>query len=127
MPLFGNKDKNVPPPQPVQNNRGSTGFFNRRRSSSPQQTTNTTTRSNNPFKRNEDASVSAARNRVNNAEAAEREADRALMNARAEVKAAREDVKRLEREAAEEYVLYDPSVICAFANAVTVLVVRIRS
>jgi hypothetical protein len=36
------------------------------------------------------------------AEAAEREADKALFNARAAVKEAREQVKRLEREAAEQ-------------------------
>jgi len=39
---------------------------------------------------------------VFSAEAAEKEADRALMAARAAVKDAREHVKRLEREAAEE-------------------------
>lgn len=38
------------------------------------------------------------------AEAAEREADKALFQARAAVRDAREQVKRLEREAAEEYV-----------------------
>jgi hypothetical protein len=36
------------------------------------------------------------------AEAAEREADKALMTARAAVREAREQVKALEREAAEE-------------------------
>jgi hypothetical protein len=36
------------------------------------------------------------------AEAAEREADRALFNARAAVRDARDNLKRLEREAAEE-------------------------
>jgi hypothetical protein len=36
------------------------------------------------------------------AEAAERDADRALLTARTAVKEAREHVKRLEREAAEE-------------------------
>jgi hypothetical protein len=41
---------------------------------------------------------------VLSAEAAEKEADRALIQARAAVKAAREEVKRLEHEAAEEYV-----------------------
>ena len=38
------------------------------------------------------------------AEAAEREADKALLNARGAVREAREHVKRLEREAAEELV-----------------------
>jgi hypothetical protein len=39
---------------------------------------------------------------VQNAEAAEREADRALIQARAAVKEARAHVKRIEKEAAEE-------------------------
>jgi hypothetical protein len=38
------------------------------------------------------------------AETAERDADRALLNARTAVRHARDEVKRLEREAAEEYV-----------------------
>jgi len=38
------------------------------------------------------------------AENAEREADRALVQARAAVKEAREHIKLLEKEAAEEYV-----------------------
>jgi hypothetical protein len=50
----------------------------------------------------EDASITNARERVLSAEAAERDADRALLTARAAVKEAREHVKRLEREAAEE-------------------------
>ena len=55
------------------------------------------------FHRNEeDASITQARERVLNAEAAEREADKALFQARAAVRDAREQVKRLEREAAEE-------------------------
>lgn len=43
-----------------------------------------------------------ARERVLSAEAAEREADRAMLAARAAVKEARDHVRRLEREAAEE-------------------------
>lgn len=39
---------------------------------------------------------------MNRAEASEREADRALANARIAVKEAREHIKKLEREAAEE-------------------------
>ena len=49
-----------------------------------------------------DPSVVAARQRVSDAEAAEREADRALMQARAAVRDARDHVKRLEQEALEE-------------------------
>ncbi len=57
------------------------------------------------FMRNgEDASITSARERVLQAEAAEREADRALVQSRAAVRNAREHVKHLEREAAEEQV-----------------------
>lgn len=49
-----------------------------------------------------DSSIIAARERVMGAEAAERDADRALLQARAAVREARDHVKRLEREAAEE-------------------------
>lgn len=51
---------------------------------------------------NEDSSITNARTRVMSAEAAEREADKALVAARAAVRNAREEVKRLEVEAAEE-------------------------
>ena len=50
----------------------------------------------------EDPSISGARQRVLQAEQAERDADRALIQARTAVKAAREHVIRLEKEAAEE-------------------------
>lgn len=49
-----------------------------------------------------DPSIVAARERVMSAEAAEREADRALMAARESVRQAREQVRRLELEAEEE-------------------------
>lgn len=49
-----------------------------------------------------DPSIVQARERVMGAEAAEREADRALELARREVREAREEVKRLEIEAKEE-------------------------
>jgi hypothetical protein len=56
------------------------------------------------FGRNhEDQSITAARERVLSAEHAEREADRALMQAKTAVKDARDHVKMLEREAQEEY------------------------
>lgn len=51
-----------------------------------------------------DPSIIAARERVLSAETAEREADRALVQAKAAVKEAREHVGMLEREAEEEYV-----------------------
>lgn len=50
----------------------------------------------------EDPSITGARQRVLQAEQAERDADRALIEARTAVQAAREHVKRLEAEAAEE-------------------------
>jgi hypothetical protein len=50
----------------------------------------------------EDPSILAARERVFSAEEAEREADKALANAKGAVREAREHVKRLERETAEE-------------------------
>ena len=49
-----------------------------------------------------DPTIIAARKKVNDAENAEKEADRALLAARAMVREAREQVKRLEREASEE-------------------------
>lgn len=49
-----------------------------------------------------DPSILAARQKVSDAEASERDADRALGTARAAVREAREHVKMLEREALEE-------------------------
>lgn len=92
------------------------GFFNKRRESSPEYNSDgrgnrlshsgSTSRSSGGglFNRhnNEDPSIIGARERVASAEAAERDADRALMQARTAVREAREHVKMLEREAAEE-------------------------
>jgi hypothetical protein len=93
------------------------GFFNRRRSSSDDRLRNNNNRhstgklSHNStrssggglFNRHpEDPTIAHARERVMSAENAEREADRALVQARAAVKEAREHIKLLEREAAEE-------------------------
>jgi type IV secretory pathway VirD2 relaxase len=85
-------------------------MFSRRRSSSPSlhstsPTTTTHTKRHSHsllHKPGEDASIVAARERVMSAEAAEREADRALFAAKAAVREAREHVGRLEREASEE-------------------------
>ena len=63
----------------------------------------------------------AARERVLRAETAERDADKALLNAKAAVREAREQVKRLEREAAEESVTYLLSV-----GVAAVLLLRVR-
>ncbi|KAF2002612.1 hypothetical protein P154DRAFT_532841 [Amniculicola lignicola CBS 123094] len=130
MPLFGSRNKTPPPTQsrsmfsrsqtpPPQQSRS---MFSRRRSSSPSvnntsrhsmshthHTTTSTTSPNrhsggltNILHRNEDASITNARSSLIQAEHAEREADRALIAAKAAVREAREHVKRLEREAAEE-------------------------
>jgi hypothetical protein len=48
----------------------------------------------------------AVHGRVLSAEAAERDADRALLQAKVAVREAREHVKRLEKEAAEEWVFH---------------------
>jgi len=83
-------------------------LFRSHRSSSPATTTTSHTTQNTSPRRgvlhrdHEDASITNARERVLSAEAAEKEADKALLNARAAVKEAREHVKRLEKEAAEE-------------------------
>jgi selenocysteine lyase/cysteine desulfurase len=54
--------------------------------------------------RHEDPSIVAAREQLASAENAEREAGRAVMQARAAVAESREHVKRLKDEAEEEYV-----------------------
>jgi len=111
MPLFGRNSANTSPAvhettYAEEPRRG--GLFGRHRSPDHAAATTTTTNGSNShrgklFHRNtDDPSILAARERVISAEAAEREADKALINARAAVREAREHVKRLEREAAEE-------------------------
>lgn len=116
MPLFGHREPvqtgpAVPPKQTVVEReparRGT--LFGRHRSveSTDTRSTNTTTTSTSPRRSfltrdREDASITDARQRVAGAELAEKEADRALLQARAAVREAREQVKRLEREAAEQ-------------------------
>lgn len=58
-----------------------------------------------------DPTILNAREKVTNAEAAEKDADRALLQAREMVKEAREHVKILEREAIEEYVILIHQII----------------
>jgi hypothetical protein len=91
------------------NRRSGGGLFGRHRSTDPATTTstNTATTTNGHHgglfhRKAEDPSIMAARERVMSAEAAERDADRALHHSRLAVKEARDHVKRLEREAAEE-------------------------
>ncbi|KAF2690657.1 hypothetical protein K458DRAFT_426124 [Lentithecium fluviatile CBS 122367] len=110
MPLFGShKETTVsPPPTTTSPPSRSRTLFSRRRSSSPSlQTTSPTTTS--PKRHSllhksgtEDNSILAAREGLMRAEAAEREADRALFAAKNAVKEAREHVRRLELEAKEE-------------------------
>ncbi|KIW66937.1 hypothetical protein PV04_06219 [Phialophora macrospora] len=130
MPLFGHKNT-APEPTPTHahttkprysnssaDSSTRRGFFSRRRSSSLSSSDldnrnnrhgsnklshGSTRNSGGLFHRNhEDASIIAARERVLSAETAEREADRALIQARAAVQEARNHVKVLEREAEEE-------------------------
>ena len=54
--------------------------------------------------KSDDKSVTQARERVMSAERAEREAEMALERAKGEVRAAKEHARRLELEAADEYV-----------------------
>lgn len=75
--------------------RSSGGFFSRRRSSSSDS-----------VGLKHDPSILAARQKVTDAEAAEAAADRALNEARAAVRSAKEHVKMLEQEALEEYVIF---------------------
>lgn len=70
---------------------GRGGFFSRRRSSSSDS-----------VDLKHDPSILAARQKVTDAEAAEAAADRALNEARAAVRSAKEQVKILEQEALEE-------------------------
>ncbi|KAF2256529.1 hypothetical protein BU26DRAFT_513343 [Trematosphaeria pertusa] len=111
MPLFGGSKETTTSPPPTTTTSTSPparhrSLFNRRRSSSPVTTTTATSpKRHSGFLHksgSEDASIIAARERVMSAEAAERDADRALFAARAAVREARDHVKRLEREAAEE-------------------------
>ncbi|RFU31834.1 hypothetical protein B7463_g4513, partial [Scytalidium lignicola] len=126
MPLFHHRAEPAPEqaqepqivqPDPVQEKRSS-GLFGRRHSISPSTTTNGNRSINGSSispqhqgnggngvlhrRSDEDPSISAARDRVFSAEAAEREADKALDQARQAVRMARDHVKRLEQEAAEE-------------------------
>lgn len=106
MGLFSHKHEQ-PPVQtaPVRTSASSPnskgGLFHRRSDPEPvpvQQSTN-----GGLFHRNHlDPSIVQAKQRIADAEAAERNADRALVQARAAVRDARADIKRLEREAAEE-------------------------
>ncbi|KAI0437578.1 hypothetical protein F4803DRAFT_538206 [Xylaria telfairii] len=127
MPLFSNRrsEEVIEEPAPLPEKKHSL-FGSRHRSPSPSYTTRTSTstssrnsdaasnpsrhrsvlsrtfghgNSNNP---DIDPSIMQARERVMGAENAERDADRALAAARLRVREARDEVKRLELEAAED-------------------------
>jgi hypothetical protein len=127
MPLFGHHDStskqsvkaptSPPAPTPVAKDTAHrrSGLFGSRSSkqTSPTRTTHTVSsvqtngsteshRASLLHKDAEDSSITAARERVIGAEAAERDADKALLMAKSAVREAREHVKRLEKEAAEQ-------------------------
>lgn len=112
MPLFNRNSTQSTAPATTTTDRPqrSSTLFGRRDSPSTSTSTKTThiTTQASPqrhsllHRNHEDASIVAARERVQNAEAAERDADRALIQARAAVKEARAHVKLIEKEAAEE-------------------------
>lgn len=110
MPLFNrHPEPEVIEPEP---RRSNTLFSRKNREVSPVNTT--TTRHSNKsetsssphrsflHRKDGDPTILAARERVANAEAREKDADRALASARIAVKEAREHIKKLEKEAAEE-------------------------
>jgi hypothetical protein len=109
-------DETAPPPDQTTTTepRRSSTLFRKHRDPSPTATVSshaTSVSSASPrrgllHRNDEDPSIRAARERVLNAEAAEREADKALLHARAMVNEAREHVKRLEMEAAEQCVCH---------------------
>jgi hypothetical protein len=98
--LFGSSSRETVPVTTTSRHSGS-GFFNS--SSRDNVSTSPTRRSGGGlFHRHEDASIVAARERVLKAEVAEKQADRALLEAKAMSRSAKHQTKLLEREAAEE-------------------------
>jgi hypothetical protein len=111
MPLFSSRHEEPIQEPPADAPKRKSTLFGRNRDPSPTTTSRTSTTNNTSssprrsgllHRRDEDPTILAARERVMHAEAAERDADRALAAARVAVKEAREHIKRLEREAAEE-------------------------
>ena len=123
MPLFGHKSAEPVPaqPAPVRHSGSpatpSKGFFSNRRSASLASSEHDGRNSNRSsmlskssstskpglfHRHQEDPSISAARERVVAAENAEKEADRALSQARAYVREAKQQVRELELEARED-------------------------
>ncbi|KAH9929584.1 uncharacterized protein BXZ73DRAFT_102112 [Epithele typhae] len=126
MPLFRSSSPPPAPPPAEAPTRSGTGFFSRGRAESPEPVYNQSNgsasvrsgsiRSGGFFSRRrssssdsaghhdlkKDPSIVAARQMVTDAESAESAADRALMEARAAVRATKEHVRLLEQEALEE-------------------------
>ncbi|KAJ7346850.1 hypothetical protein DFH08DRAFT_961264 [Mycena albidolilacea] len=117
--IFARNNRSVSP-EPVQNTNHNRGFFGRRRSSDESSlghpSSGNSVRSGtsgraaggglfggNNFNVHKDPTVLAAREKLGIAEKAEAAADAALLQARAMVKEAKEHVRFLEREAAEEH------------------------
>ncbi|KAJ3759182.1 hypothetical protein F5880DRAFT_1491708 [Lentinula raphanica] len=114
MPLFKQNSREPSPPPQEEPTRKGTLFGRRQRSTSPARSNNThhtrnssdsdslgragSTRSGGLF----DPSIMAARQKVSEAEDSEKAADHALQQARASVKAARDHVKFLEKEAEDD-------------------------
>jgi len=119
MPLFSSRNTSDTASQPAVSNREaeprrhSTLFGRSNRSASPVRNGHAPSGADDAnnaspgrqgllHRRDEDPTINAARQRVASAEAAERDADRALIQARVAVKEARSHIKKLEKEAAEE-------------------------
>lgn len=122
MNLFGTKHEEPAPPEPEHKS----SIFSRNSRSSGDLDRSNTTQSNGTGKssffarRNHseeeaigsDPSIKGARQKVKDAETAEREADKALIAAKNAVRSAREHAQMVEREALEEWVLFF-SIFCA--------------
>ena len=97
-------------PDRSRNHSSSGGMFSRRRSSSSESSSGRSSpRNGGGFfggGSKQDPTIRSARQKVSDAETAERDADRALVQARISVKEAREHVKALEKEAEEECVFF---------------------
>ncbi|THH27172.1 hypothetical protein EUX98_g7016 [Antrodiella citrinella] len=122
MPFFSNNEQASPPPPISESASRSRSIFSRRRSPSPdlspnRESTSSAASSHGGFfsRRRSDSmdtntysglsgdhTISSARQKVADAENFEREADRALSQARAAVREARDHVRILEREATED-------------------------
>jgi len=101
--MFSRRDP-TPPPQSTTSSSG--GLFSRNRRNSSHSSLSSRGTGGGFLgmggHRNEDPSIRNARQRITDAETAEKDADRALVEARNRVRLAREHCQMLEREALEE-------------------------